>query len=238
MFNKCKNPFKLLVPEPKAGNRYIVPDIHGCCKTLKELINKIGLNKDDQLVFLGDYIDRGPDNKGVVDFILELMQGGYQVLPLRGNHDDDFVSIAHNKPLYKQWYKQLIGDLINADLSIDQKYLDFFESLKYYIETKDHLIVHGGFNPKSKKPFEDTEQMMWARPDEYGYDKKLFKNKTIIHGHTPFPLNQVQEMVNNREKRISLDNGCVFKDEPGYGNLLCLELGSYELTIQKNIEEK
>ena len=70
-------------------NQWIVPDIHGHLKTLKFLIeDRIALSKSDSIYFLGDYIDRGPDSKGVIDFIMNLQNSGYDVHCIRGNHED------------------------------------------------------------------------------------------------------------------------------------------------------
>jgi serine/threonine protein phosphatase 1 len=67
--------------------KFAISDIHGCNRTFNEVLQKTGLNKDDQLFLLGDYIDRGPDSKGVIDTIFNLQNEGYQVHCLRGNHE-------------------------------------------------------------------------------------------------------------------------------------------------------
>ncbi len=72
-----------------------IGDIHGCNKTFKALLDQINLSKDDELTLLGDYIDRGPDSKGVIDTIINLQSSGYQVRALRGNHDI--------QKMYKRW---------------------------------------------------------------------------------------------------------------------------------------
>ena len=70
-------------------NRWVVPDIHGHIKTLRALIEeRIELQKSDSIYFLGDYIDRGPDSKGVIDYIMSLQSFGYDVHCIRGNHED------------------------------------------------------------------------------------------------------------------------------------------------------
>lgn len=67
---------------------FAIGDIHGCFDSLKELVeNKIQLQKDDKLILLGDYIDRGDKSKEVVDFIIGLLENGFDVIPLMGNHE-------------------------------------------------------------------------------------------------------------------------------------------------------
>jgi serine/threonine protein phosphatase 1 len=69
--------------------KWIIPDLHGCIKTLKHLVKeKISLQKNDVLYFLGDFIDRGPDSKGVLDYVMTLEAQGFNVRPLKGNHEE------------------------------------------------------------------------------------------------------------------------------------------------------
>ena len=64
---------------------FAIGDIHGCCDSLKELVeNKIQFQKNDKLILLGDYIDRGDKSKEVVDFIMELQEKGFNIIPLMG----------------------------------------------------------------------------------------------------------------------------------------------------------
>lgn len=72
-----------------ASRRLVIPDVHGCPKTLASFIDTIRLQKSDYLFFLGDYIDKGSDSKGVLDIIIDLKKQGFNVFPLRGNHEDD-----------------------------------------------------------------------------------------------------------------------------------------------------
>ena len=69
--------------------KWVIPDIHGCFRTLKVLIeNQIKPNKNDHLIFLGDYIDRGPDSKSVIDYIMKMQQDEFNITVLMGNHED------------------------------------------------------------------------------------------------------------------------------------------------------
>ena len=78
----------LKVEKQNGGRRIAIGDIHGCSKTFKLLIeNEIQLNKNDQLFLLGDYIDKGKRSKEVLDYILHLIESGFSVFPLMGNHE-------------------------------------------------------------------------------------------------------------------------------------------------------
>ncbi len=69
--------------------KWVIPDIHGCVLTLKTLIEtQIKPNKNDHLIFLGDYIDRGPDSQGVIDYIMDMQKNDFNITALMGNHED------------------------------------------------------------------------------------------------------------------------------------------------------
>ena len=86
------------------GKRYVISDIHGCYNTFKRLVEEvIGLTKSDWLFLLGDYIDRGPSSKDVLDYILDLKESGYSLFPLRGNHEDDLLDYAKGELRFLLW---------------------------------------------------------------------------------------------------------------------------------------
>ena len=69
--------------------RWIIPDIHGCARTVKVLLeNMLKVTRDDELFFLGDYIDRGPASKEVLDYLMDLQERGWKIHCLKGNHED------------------------------------------------------------------------------------------------------------------------------------------------------
>ena len=93
----------------------MIPDIHGFPKTLEYLIRQIALTKNDQLFFLGDYIDRGPSSAGVLDIILDLQNQGYTVYCLRGNHEEDFLQDYRGE-------KKKKNDLLDAQGTLPGNY--------------------------------------------------------------------------------------------------------------------
>lgn len=219
---------------------YVITDIHGCAKSFRHLVqNVINLKPDDNLYLLGDYIDRGPDSKGVLDFILDLKELGFKVTPLRGNHEQFVLNASQNPQRHQFWMEngghQTLASF-NADTVFDlpEKYIDFLDSLPYYIEIDNYYLVHAGFNFQEGKPFEDYHSMMTIR--NFHVDKRLLGNKKIIHGHTPLPLYEIRRDLNDREALLyNLDGGCVY-NLPGLGNLLALELNSWKLYPQPNID--
>ena len=234
--SEITNPLTVKVPICY-GNRYVISDIHGCLKTFKALITKLNLSNKDQVFLLGDYIDRGADSKGVVDYVIEL-QEKFQIYPLRGNHEEDLlllIEFKNNKLIEKYVKNETHQTLFNSEYAIEDKYITFINKLPYFIELENTLLVHAGFDYNSKNPYTETEEMLWIR--DFEYNSKFAKNKTIIHGHTPYSFKEISTKINNNENIIPLDNGCVFKEEVGFGNLLCLNINTFKLIIQKNIEK-
>lgn len=229
------------------GKRYAVGDIHGCAKTFEALLwEKLQLKKSDQLFLLGDYIDKGPDNKKVLDLILSLLENAYTVYPLKGNHEYILeTDVAYSRQA-GNWHKleDLLDakDLLNEEGSVDQRYLDFFHKLPHYYELDDFILVHAGLNFDQPDPFRDTESMLYIRG--YEVDRSRIGNRIIVHGHTPVGIDVIKKDLANREQtgRINLDNGCVLDYAPDptksgdFGRLCALDLDTLELIIQPNLD--
>lgn len=234
---------------------WVIPDVHGCLLTLRTLISElIELRKDDALIFLGDVIDRGPDSKGVIDYIMKLSADGINVKTVRGNHED-YMDKVYRDENSKSGLRKMLGlrsvslkewtmyggeETLHSFNTLDAKeiplkYIEWIESLDYYLEWKNFLIVHAGFNFEIEDIFSDTVSMMWIR--EYKIDPVKLGNRKIIHGHVPVPLDFINQSINsNSFQFIDLDNGVYMNDKPGYGNLLALELNTMELLIQPNLD--
>jgi serine/threonine protein phosphatase 1 len=91
---------------------FAIGDIHGCFDSLKELVkNKIQLQKNDKLILLGDYIDRGNKSKEVIDFIIELLEKGYDVIPLMGNHEAMLLDAYENEKNTPNWIQNTLNFL-------------------------------------------------------------------------------------------------------------------------------
>lgn len=223
-------------PPENGGRRLVITDIHGCANTFMKLVEKVGLNDEDQLFLLGDFINRGPRSKEVLDFILLLQEEGYNVFPLMGNHEETVLHIIQHKP---EQLKLLLKsrnstNLLNRHQRIRKRFFRFFRALPYYYEMDDFYLVHAGFNLKVEKPFTDVHAMAWVR--NFSIDKKLNK-KRVFFGHTPTKLSKIQAAVESNAKSICLDNGCSHNYlGKEYGRLLCLDIDSRELFKQKNID--
>jgi serine/threonine protein phosphatase 1 len=233
---------------------WVIPDIHGCAKTLRALIEDlIQPSRHDWLYFLGDYIDRGPSSKEVIDYIIYLQKEEFNIRTLMGNHEDflikayeeelnlkSFMGIRQKNQKKKEWLfhggKEAMKSFQIHDLNdFPQEYLEWIKNLEYFIELEKFFLVHAGFNFKIKNPFEDKDSMLWIR--EYEIDKKKIGSKRIIHGHVPVSLEFIDLNIRNKNYQyIDLDNGAYMTKRDGFGNLIALELNSMEYKVQYNLD--
>ncbi len=188
---------------------FVIGDVHGCSNCLKELLGKLPLTKGTKLIFLGDYIDRGPDSKGVIETLLELSKS-YDCVFLRGNHEQmmlDYLLKGENLDL---WMMNGAGATLRSYGGVDRitkQHIELLEStLIYYVQGND-LFVHAGVRPNVPLEKQDRFDMLWIRY-EFIYSENPLPNFRIFFGHTPF-----QDVLVLKDK-VGLDTGCV------YGNKL------------------
>lgn len=206
------------------GKTFIVGDVHGCLDMLKRLMGSIGWSPEaDRLIFLGDFIDRGSQSRGVVEYVMEIAKLSERVECLMGNHEQILLDFMDGKDTNTFFLNGGVATL-NSYRSEQQKYggflipdehLAFFRSLKLLIELEDYYVVHAGLRPGVAIESQSTEDLLWIR-DSFIFSNYAF-GKRVIFGHTPF----AQPLV--MENKIGLDTGAV------YGNrLTCLELPSFK----------
>jgi serine/threonine protein phosphatase 1 len=232
----------------------VIPDIHGCSRTLIALVNNlIKPSRYDELYFLGDYVDRGPDSKGVIDFIRSLQNDGYNITALKGNHEDFMIDVYDAEMTSKNtWWHQLgnrkkkiwidiggkptLESFNTASIrSIPLDYIEWMRGLKYYVTLENFILVHAGLNFKIDDPFTDQRAMLWLR--DYEIKPERIGNRRIIHGHVPVNMELIALTVKNRtSKFIDLDNGPYISGKDGFGNMVALELDSLEMVIQNNLD--
>ena len=223
---------------------FAITDIHGCILTFKSLVEKvIGLTKSDKLYLLGDYIDRGPDSKGVLDYLIMLSDNGYQVLAIKGNHEEMLLRAYESEQYLKLWLLNGGENTLKSfnAISIDEipaRYISYLKSLPYYYISDHFIMVHAGLNFDKTNPMDDIESMLWLR--NFDVDLTKTKGRGVIHGHTPIPLMQIQNSILyfDVKHKINLDNGCVFGLNEFYGHLCALQLENLKIYWQDNEEKK
>lgn len=191
---------------------FAIGDIHGCHTELEMLLRKLPLTADSLVVFLGDYIDRGPRSRQVVDTILQLRQRT-NVVTLRGNHEamlDDFLD--HPESAGAGHFILNGGGSTLASYQTEpgrwempESHRRFFKELVPCFATEEYFFVHAGVPnlPLAQLDLgEHAMQMLWIRSTFL--ESRFSWEKTIVHGHTP-----VRE-VEFHSNRINVDTGCVF----------------------------
>jgi serine/threonine protein phosphatase 1 len=200
------------------GDLYVIGDIHGSLESLERLMEKINPDLSrDRLVFVGDYIDRGPQSKGVVDYIIRLknLAPPEQIICLKGNHEAMFLTFLQGEPAEMFLFNGGLATLEDywADDWVDRKGLvlppdheQFYRDLLLYYETPDYIFVHAGLKPGLPLAEQVEDNLLWIR-GEFITSQEDF-GRRVIFGHTPFK--QPLLMPN----KIGIDTGAV------YGNFL------------------
>jgi len=195
---------------------YVIGDIHGCLRPLQRLLERIAPQPGDQVVFIGDYIDRGPQSREVVDYVLGLP---YRCVFLLGNHEKmllDFLA-GHDEGIYLPNGGLATLESYGGDFSnIPQAHLSFFESLRPMYETPEYLFVHAGLRPLVPLDKQELDDLVWIRQEFIQFIGRF--PKPVVFGHTPLRHVLIQP------DRIGIDTGCVYG-----GKLTCLKLPSREV---------
>jgi serine/threonine protein phosphatase 1 len=165
-----------------------IGDIHGCSTALGALLEAIRPRPEDRVVTLGDYINRGPDSRGVIERLIELENRG-RLVPLMGNHDQTLLDVRSGKyPIY--WLLDMGGTATLASYSAGQdldlipdEHYDFLRRCLDYFETDTHIFVHANYFPDIPMDEQHVGMLRWESlramtpgPHDSG--------KTVIAGHT------------------------------------------------------
>ena len=225
--------------------QFVIGDVHGCNVSLLALLKKIDLKIDDELYFLGDYVDRGKDSKGVFDTIFTLRKTGHKVVCLLGNHEAMLIGALSGNKEDQDFWKEHGGKQTLKSFGIyemydfPQLYVDFIETMPLVVEVGDYILVHGGLNFKQKDPIRPTQQMIWIRDWYEKINYEWLGKRIIVHGHTQqnFISTTLQLEDIERCRVLNLDCGCVFQQRRS-PQLACFELNSRQLYFQPNIENK
>ena len=215
-----------------------IGDVHGCAQTLRKLLlEEVKIDTSDHLYFIGDYIDRGPDSKGVIDLIFEMRDKGIEVNTLRGNHEQMMLDSVRSDTNYYHWLSNggeetLHSFGVESFEKMDQRYQDFFLSTSYIFRTNEAIYVHAGLNFENEDIYSDEHAMLWIRHKPV-YPEKLHE-KILIHGHTPLPLTQI---LHQEGMIINIDSGCVYAHREGLGYLVAYEVTTRQFFFVKNSEK-
>lgn len=170
-----------------------IGDIHGCRTTLDHLLSFVNPLPGDTIITLGDYVDRGPDSKGVIDKLIELRVGG-QLIPLRGNHeimmlgaheggsDDVRFWLACGGVEAIESYSNSVSAPTLED--VPETHWHFIKhTCSDWYETDTHIFVHANLHPEKPTGEQTTEYLHWEHCAPL-WHRPHMSGKVMICGHT------------------------------------------------------
>jgi serine/threonine protein phosphatase 1 len=165
-----------------------VGDVHGCTPALAAALGAAQPRPDDTVVMLGDYVDRGPDSRGTIDYLLELA-GRCALVPLLGNHDWMVLELAAGRgTLFSDWLS-FGGEatLASYDCASPEEFppahLDFLRGCRRFYETDRHFFVHGSYVKEIPLALQPEDAILWDSL-RYRLPGPHCSGKTAILGHT------------------------------------------------------
>jgi serine/threonine protein phosphatase 1 len=224
-------------PSIPIGRRvYAIGDVHGRFDLLEELLEMIahdakGSGGSDQniLIFLGDYVDRGADSKRVVERLSMPAPAGFDMICLKGNHEDMLLQFLEGEGAIFSWLKNGgretlksygvdVKNLSGAEVTdkavaaarrslravIPGSHLEFLTSLDLIHVEGDYAFVHAGIRPGVSLAGQKEQNLIWIR-DEFLKSDADF-GKTIVHGHS------IASQPSLKDNRIGIDTGAWHTD--------------------------
>lgn len=175
--------------QPAHGRTLVIGDIHGCSMALELMLEELAPQPSDTLVTLGDYVDRGPDTRGVLHHLLEL-EASTQLIPLLGNHEILMLDASNRQVDTDSWFgvggrqtMQSYGCMDAPDWNaIPEEHWAFLsQRLRRWHETDRHIFVHANVNAMLPMQDQSDDWLFWRRFDD---SHPHFSGKTLICGHT------------------------------------------------------
>jgi serine/threonine protein phosphatase 1 len=173
------------------GRLIAIGDIHGCLTALESLLAAIGPQPEDTIVALGDYVDRGPDSKGVIDCLLALRRR-CTVVAIHGNHEEMMLHVIRDRQPPYHWLQYGGVDTLDSygfcgDMSvIPPEHMEFFAGMQDFYETEHHFFVHANYDPELPLEKQSKHFLRWRKLSESTPGPHVSGKKAIV-GHTPDP---------------------------------------------------
>lgn len=244
---EARDPLRRLELPGDPAFTYAIGDVHGCLDKLQALEAAIVADAADcdglkLLVFLGDYVDRGPDSAGVLAHLVQPPPPGFQRVCLRGNHDDFLLRVLRRPEVASHWL-ELGGRETLLSYGYDLEHLStidrrgtmavveqfvaefpaahraFLERLPVLLATASYVFVHAGLRPGLPLDAQADNDMLWIRDEFIHHDGPPF-SRPVVHGHTP----TVRPVLSRY--RIGVDTGACMG-----GSLTAVRLSSEGLRL-------
>jgi serine/threonine protein phosphatase 1 len=163
-----------------------IGDIHGCYHALETLAHQVGFTSDDVVITIGDYVDRGPQSREVIDFLIALGKRT-KVITLRGNHEVMMLQAKEDPSAFKDWLgcggANTLDSYHTSDLSeISEAHWEFISSTKPFFETERDFFVHANAYPDHPLPDQPDYMLYW---EKFHSPPPHRSGKRMICGHTP-----------------------------------------------------
>lgn len=186
-----------------------IGDVHGCRAALEGLLEVVAPRPSDRIVFLGDYIDRGPDSRGVIDAVLDLSEH-FDVVTLMGNHEEMMLNVIDHKSPLAWWFMYGGRETIESyDTSLDlaavpPAHVAFLRGLLPYHEEPKHFFVHANYVPDEPLKNQPAEALRWVNLKER-LPEPHQNGKRAVVGHS----SQKSGEVFDAGHLVCLDTFCV-----------------------------
>ena len=194
-----------------------IGDIHGCLTSLETLADYASFKNDDVIVTLGDYVDRGPDSKGVIDWLLALRERR-QLVHLRGNHEIMMLDALEHPSDLAGWLhvggEATLASYGKSFADVPQEHWDFIRTALPYFEMETHFFVHANAKPKVSLEEQSEDTLYW---ESFGKPRPHQSGKVMVCGHTS------QKSGHPRDRGHAV---CIDTFAYGGGWLTCLDAGS------------
>ena len=191
---------------------YAIGDVHGCLDLLLELLDRVeadAAGRARRLVFLGDYIDRGPDSAGVIRTWRGLQEKSSEVVCLKGNHEDLYLKSLADPDMLRNWIynggdAMLVSFRVNDPAEVPSDITAWIASCPARFEDERRIFVHAGLRPRLPPEAQREHDLLWIRHEFLEGDHDF--GKFVVHGHTPQRIGR----PDLRPFRVNLDTAAVY----------------------------
>ena len=198
------------------GRLLAIGDVHGCSTALDRLLEAVGPAYADTLVFLGDFVGKGPDSAGVLDRLVKL-SADFNVIALLGNHDEMMLDAIDGRTSREEWLigsRQPTLESYGGSLAnVPAEHIEFLRACRDSYETENHILIHANIDSARAVDDQDPQMLRWTRFT--GDEPPHYSGKRVICGHAV----QKNGEPLNVGHAVCIDTHCW-----GGGWLTCLDL--------------
>ena len=190
------------------GRLIAIGDIHGCSAALHALLEAVGPRPNDTIVTLGDYVDWGPDSRGVIELLLGLSKI-CNLIPLMGNHEELLLEAVESESKLRSWLdcggEETLASYpyLGGSDFIPKEHVQFIRNCRDFYETSTHIFVHANYDPRLPLARTGGTKLRWEFIDTNQLQPHV-SGKTVVVGHTP----QASGLVLDLEFLVCIDTDC------------------------------